>query len=1102
MKRPAISLISLLACILHNLSAAIYTDTYTFATQSPLASGKWIKVEVEQEGIYEISYDELKAMGFANPSAVSIYGEGGAKRGLNMGEAGQRFVEDNPPQIPVLHKNNKIYFYGRGICTVELSGNRFTYKGRNIYNQKGHYFLTESGAPFTITSGGPDATARNTAELRSDGLGYALRDIDLMMGEEDAGQYFWEGKFSANPGHKFAASSTLPYAVSSGRYVLEAGIHVVRDGGNVSFAFNVNSSSVNKKPSLQYNHIWTAVTEGSLGGNPKADISICATTGDAEDSYFDYWLLSYSKDTGVSSTPLRQEIIGFPGIDTQASASAVSIPTGTIAFDISDPFMPIMLPTDSQKAYFDSSILPHTLAIFNPDVSQMRVSNPIEVKNTNLHSAVTDNISLLIIHVPETRRYAEKIAGLHRKYDNINVLTADVGSIYDEFGAGNADPLAIRMLARLLYSYGTKSLKNILFVGPIRSDVRNILGLEQPDNFLIAFQEMADISAGRRPAITFDYFGMTSDNVASDNLYETPMRVGVGWLPLTDSASAEIAIAKTEDYLKNLNSADFAWYVNEILLFAHGGDGQIHDDQLKTWERNITDMANTCKMGKPAVAALHQNTYGSTYTHTISSHLNSGNLINVYTGHARPGGFGVVNTFFTLKEFDNLRNRVPTFMMMSGCETISPDFGGTGIGIEPLIHSPRGMAGIIASGRTTYSSSNSKLVGYFLQGTMFKGNGHSPREVSPTAGECFAFMKTQSYNFNEMAYLFIGDPALTIPMPLRNASIEVRNIPEGGYKPGDVIEITGVLENGDNIPDIDSEGMVVAKLIAPTVTLPLPDVNHTYTIDINDTRLTAVKAKGSKGSFRVKLPIPTEASHFLNATTAASATFHIYISAYDPTTRLAYSGYVAIPVAKSGNAQASGGYSDSEPPALAVSFDPATQVLSVDVADNVGFLPVMNSANGIGLTIDGSPCDMVANLTDPAAVTAFSFNLHLGYLKPGNHSAGIVITDLCGNSTERNFSFTITDTIPEISINCNSAYAIDAMQFTVSSPSYENLELYILDSAGREIHTQLISGADCTWSRNDTTTGIKAPAGTYRAGVRSTDSRPVGSSYKSFVILD
>ena len=50
-----------------------------FAPSSRLNTGKWVKVGIEQSGVYEISYQTLRDMGFSNPESITIFGRGGAQ---------------------------------------------------------------------------------------------------------------------------------------------------------------------------------------------------------------------------------------------------------------------------------------------------------------------------------------------------------------------------------------------------------------------------------------------------------------------------------------------------------------------------------------------------------------------------------------------------------------------------------------------------------------------------------------------------------------------------------------------------------------------------------------------------------------------------------------------------------------------------------------------------------------------------------------------------------------------------------------------------------------------------------------------------------------
>lgn len=64
------------ACVALSQSAMAFSISH-YATNSKLATGKWVKIKVTNTGVHEITAEELSAMGFSNISNVRIYGSGG-----------------------------------------------------------------------------------------------------------------------------------------------------------------------------------------------------------------------------------------------------------------------------------------------------------------------------------------------------------------------------------------------------------------------------------------------------------------------------------------------------------------------------------------------------------------------------------------------------------------------------------------------------------------------------------------------------------------------------------------------------------------------------------------------------------------------------------------------------------------------------------------------------------------------------------------------------------------------------------------------------------------------------------------------------------------
>ena len=82
-------------------NASAFNPSY-FATNSRLATGKWVKVMIPESGMYEITYEELREMGFNNPAQVKIYGHGGNR----ISEVLSSSFDDDLTPVPILRVPN------------------------------------------------------------------------------------------------------------------------------------------------------------------------------------------------------------------------------------------------------------------------------------------------------------------------------------------------------------------------------------------------------------------------------------------------------------------------------------------------------------------------------------------------------------------------------------------------------------------------------------------------------------------------------------------------------------------------------------------------------------------------------------------------------------------------------------------------------------------------------------------------------------------------------------------------------------------------------------------------------------------------------------
>ena len=105
-------------------------DTSLYAPASRLSAGRWMKVSVEHDGLYQISASTLRSWGFGDISKVRVYGYGGRRQSDVLSES---TYHDDLPEVQSIATNNGIIFYGVG-AGEWLTDSQGTYYNQNDYS--------------------------------------------------------------------------------------------------------------------------------------------------------------------------------------------------------------------------------------------------------------------------------------------------------------------------------------------------------------------------------------------------------------------------------------------------------------------------------------------------------------------------------------------------------------------------------------------------------------------------------------------------------------------------------------------------------------------------------------------------------------------------------------------------------------------------------------------------------------------------------------------------------------------------------------------------------------------------------------------------------
>lgn len=1107
-----ITILSIVICSMLSLFGA-----YTFKANSVLADGKWVKIEAPETGLYSISYDQLKEMGFENPENVGVYGKGGRMMNLNFSPSTHSIASgfpyaDDLAQVSSYHSNNQLIFWAEGTEAISFdpgtsaNGNvpYFLNHRRNIYSKTAYYFLSDRQTPKQ-----PETAKVEASDFLSlqNGWGYVRHEIDLEQNSTNTGKLFWGESFlNGNSLMEWdipvrnmgSGTAHLVYQIFSGpgdRFFLttrcndkfEKKFDYVNSDTDYFFPLQGRLSADPYKYSEPDTLKFSVAPASSVKMQLKADNIDCSYLN------LDYWILTYPKQ--IKSNPLaadrQAEVYYFKG--TKNSAYKIQLDSRLRAFNICNPQAPVLLPTlQSAPGHVGINLNADGIApvvFFDPTVEQKKIGGWTSVVNNNLHGLKSEGAELLIITVPKLRQYAERLADLHRLHDGIKVVVATPEEIYNEFSGGIPDPMAYRAIVKHYHGNG---LKNLLLFGPSTRNMLVDVPGETAMDHIIALQH-SYVRPEEVSVPAYEFYGVVKDNPSENILNVEAKEVGVGLLSCETPADCERILRKIERYL---TAEDQAWTVNETFSIGGLGNEHLHDSQAVDIQNLVYGFSETDGMAHntliiDAVGELEAR-------NQFKSFLDRGKIWNIYFGHGSASMLGYNSNFFTTGDLQMLKNSHNGFIFLGGCDFSTPDMRVRGIGESFVLDTDYGMIGAIVSSRTAWSSQNKylgdKLMEYWLK--------PKNRNISPTIGEIFAGAKSGATALNHISFVLACDPALRVPSPLRKVYIAA---PESA-SPGEKVKIEGFVVNDNDEPDADFNGKIVLKLMEPATMLrsrdyvtdtcntPIESGEETLfaVIDVpyESSLITALEATVSDGKFEAELMMPAQTGDFIGQT------LNIKVGVFDKSCWLGGAGIYPIEVVDPNDSK----IIDTNPPAVNFNFDNSRAMLAITLTDDEA---LSINVSSYSLTIDGKTYPLAPETISYPGDVAKVFNAYCSTfdLPLGKHEAALTAYDIAGNRTDSDFSFEISAIEAPLTLTLDSKVGVDSITGTIEGDFTGALIFEIRNAEGRTLHTFTADSSDFNWDLKGDD-GKRVPIGYYRISARSASGNPTKySDWVEFAVL-
>ena len=1113
------------------LLTSAWADSSRYASESVLNSGKWVKIQVAEDGIYKLTAADLKKMGFSNLDKVAVYGYGG----WPLDEDFSTTYIDDVPEVAVWRGADYLLFYGKGPRKWEYSfSDKSFIHTNNPYSNYGYYFVTEK------------ETAGRTMEKAASAAGATLQVTtfdDYVLHEEElvsvnsSGRELYGESFTSTLSRDFTISvpgitndegkATLSF-ISRGNGTITMNV----DGNAlISGSVSVPSDEYEVARELYRERAWTA----DKGETVKVNIGY-STTGH-KNVHLNYFRLQMKRQLKV-----YDNYTFFRSLSARGNASRFVIQgadASTLVFDVTDGVNPQQMETSLNGTELSFSIPASASLREFVVVKPSQIKAPVtvgEVANQNLHALPQQD--MIIIAQPNFTTQAERLAEAHRTKDNLTVRVVTPESIYNEFSSGTPDATAYRRFMKMFYDRQTSEAdapKYLLLFGDGSFDNRKLTSAWKSvdmSNMLLTYQ--TEESLNQYSYVVDDYFGFLDDANNGEEIYEQKVDIGIGRFPVRTVAQATNAVDKVISYIENKNTG--AWKNNLCFMADDGNNADRftigHMEEADSLADHLNRDHPELMIHKLYYDAYKKDKTAGSYPDVranLQKLLKDGLLLFNYTGH---GGTTALSDEKVVTQTDIAQYTYPCLpvWVTATCDFTRFDNVETSAGEDVFLNAKSGGIALFTTVRVAYRPYNAYIDSHLLHNLFSRVNGRKRSLGDAMKAMKRSLVASGSYNTNrvKMGFCLIGDPAVKLAYPEYGMEVTAINGQPVGETPvsfkalekitveGEVLDVSGQLATdftGIVNPTVKDSKMTVTCLKnnnqddSPAFTFT--DYPNTIFIGNDSVR---------NGKFSFTFTVPKDISY-----SNLQGKMNLY----------------AVDTESGNEAQGNfdnfivGGTSDTAetdtigPEIRALYLNDTTFVDGGQVNTTPYFVAELWDKSGVNITGSSVGHDMMLVIDES---TVLSYNLNSYYelllgedgtgivkfpipaLEPGKHTAEFWVWDILNNSTVRTFTFEVVEGLKPFLFDVIATPGIAREQVTFHlmhnrPESRMRVGIMVYDLAGRQLWKHEESGTsglfeNYTVSWDLTSGGARMRPGVYiyRAAI-STDNSKDATKARKFIIL-
>ena len=1106
------------------LLTSAWADSSRYASESVLNSGKWVKIQVAEDGIYKLTAADLKKMGFSNLDKVAVYGYGG----WPLDEDFSTTYIDDVPEVAVWRSADYLLFYGKGPRKWEYSSSDKSFiHTNNPYSNYGYYFVSEK------------ETTGRTMEKAASAAGATLQVTtfdDYVLHEEElvsvnsSGRELYGESFTSTLSRDFTISvpgitndegkATLSF-ISRGNGTITMNV----DGNAlISGSVSVPSDEYEVARELYRERAWMA----DKGETVKVNIGY-STTGH-KNVHLNYFRLQMKRQLKV-----YDNYTFFRSLSARGNASRFVIQgadASMLVFDVTDGVNPQQMETSLNGTELSFSIPASASLREFVVVKPSQIKAPVtvgEVANQNLHALPQQD--MIIIAQPNFTTQAERLAEAHRTKDNLTVRVVTPESIYNEFSSGTPDATAYRRFMKMFYDRKTSEAdapKYLLLFGDGSFDNRKLTSAWKSvdmSNMLLTYQTENSLSS--QSYVIDDYFGFLDDADNKKSLQNKKLCLGIGRFPIRTVEQATQMVDKVISYMENKNTGSWK---NNLCFMADDGS---NTDGFMTEHMEFADqLAGYVESEHPEflVNKLYYDAYkkdmtAGTYPDVrsgLQKLLKDGLLLFNYTGH---GGTTALSDEKVLTQTDINQftyTHLPVWVTAT-CDFTRFDDLNTSAGEDVFLNKSSGGIALFTTVRVAYSRPNFPINDNVIRNLFERNNGRRR-----TLGEVMQATKNTLSSVYKLGFCLIGDPAVKMAYPefgmkvttVNGQSVDGNSI---SFKALEKITVEGEVLDASGQLVTDFTGIVNPTVKDSKVTVTClknsnKDDSPAFTFTDYPNTIFIGNDSVRNGKFSFTFTVPKDISY-----SNLQGKMNLY----------------AVDTESGNEAQGNfdnfivGGTSDTAetdtigPEIRALYLNDTTFVDGGQVNTTPYFVAELWDKSGVNITGSSVGHDMMLVIDES---TVLSYNLNSYYelllgedgtgivkfpipaLEPGKHTAEFWVWDILNNSTVRTFTFEVVEGLKPFLFDVIATPGIAREQVTFHlmhnrPESWMRVGIMVYDLAGRQLWKHEESGTsglfeNYTVSWDLTSGGARMRPGVYiyRAAI-STDNSKDATKARKFIIL-